>query len=31
VQPSVAGRQRPALDGGAFIRRIERIIGLSIA
>jgi hypothetical protein len=30
VQLSVAGRQRPALDGGAFIRRIERIIGLNI-
>ena len=30
VQLSVGGRRRPALDGGEFIRRIERIIGLSI-
>jgi hypothetical protein len=30
VQLSVAGRQRPALDGGDFIKRLERIIGLSI-
>jgi hypothetical protein len=30
VQLSVAGRRRPALDGGDFIKRIERIIGLNI-
>jgi hypothetical protein len=30
VQLSVAGRQRPALDGGDFIRRVERVIGLSL-
>jgi hypothetical protein len=30
VQLSLAGRQRPALDGGDFVSRIERIIGLNI-
>jgi hypothetical protein len=30
VQLSIGGRRRAALDGGQFIRRIERIIGLSI-
>jgi hypothetical protein len=30
VQLTVAGRRRPALDGGDFIRRIERVIGLSL-
>ena len=30
VQLSVAGRRRPALDGGEFIKQIERIIGLRI-
>ncbi|MFZ0386978.1 MAG: hypothetical protein WAL22_15030 [Solirubrobacteraceae bacterium] len=30
VQLSVAGRVRPALDGGDFIKRIERVIGLNI-
>ena len=30
VQLSVAGRRRPALDGGDFIKRIERIIGLNV-
>jgi hypothetical protein len=30
VQLSVAGRRWPALDGGAFIEQIERIIGLRI-
>jgi hypothetical protein len=27
---SIGGRSQPALDGGDFIRRIERILGLSI-
>jgi hypothetical protein len=30
VQLSIGGRRRPALDGGALIKQIERIIGLSI-
>jgi hypothetical protein len=30
VQLSIGGRRRAALDGGGFIRRIERIIGLTI-
>jgi hypothetical protein len=30
VQLSIGGRRRAALDGGTFIERIERIIGLSI-
>jgi hypothetical protein len=30
VELSIEGHSRPALDGGNFIQRIERIIGLSI-
>jgi hypothetical protein len=30
VQLSIGGRRRAALDGGAFIRQVERIIGLNI-